>query len=617
MKKKNAQEENSARFTVGIDLGTTNSIISYVDLQADDKRPQTLAIPQIVAPGETQELPMLPSFIYMPTQAELGKGLFTLPWNSAEQPAVIGAFAQARSAEAPSRVVYSSKSWLCNSRIDRHSKCLPICPDDASDVTRISPVEAARLILEYIRDAWNFKMATDDNALRLENQSIVITVPASFDAVARELTVEAATAAGLNFTLLEEPQAAFYAWLADHDSDWRNYASQGDVILVCDIGGGTTDFSLIAVNDNDGELELQRIAVGDHTLLGGDNMDMTLAMNISQKLAADKNIRLNQYQFIALTHACRKAKEAIGCGATGPQPITILGRGSSLLASTIKTQVSEDDLRNVLLDGFFPFCEANAAPAPNRHSGLRAFALDYASDPAFTRHLAQFLNQHCPKDADGATRLPGTVLFNGGITKATLFSERLLDVLKSWKGDAVSALEQNAPDLAVARGAAWYGFIAKNGGIRIKAGSARSYYIGIDSSMPAIPGFPMPFDALCVVSHGMEEGTDAEIASRGMALVVGEPSDFRLFTSTLRPDDTIGTRLSEWDDAELTEMPPLTVTLPIGQDDKPGTLIPIRLRTVLTAIGTLQLWCEELESDRRWKLEFELRDNSTASSDSL
>ncbi|MBO4345875.1 MAG: Hsp70 family protein, partial [Victivallales bacterium] len=344
MKKAAKEEKRTPRYSVGIDLGTTNSILSYVDLTAEEKRPQTLPIPQVVAPGETQALPMLPSFIYMPPKAELGKGLYDLPW-AAEGGMVVGAYAQARSAEAPSRVVYSSKSWLCNDRIDRHSQCLPLCPDDATDIEKISPVDAARTILEYLRDAWNHTMAADDDSLRLERQSIVITVPASFDAVARELTVEAATAAGLEFTLLEEPQAAFYSWLADHDTDWRGFASEGDVILVCDIGGGTTDFSLIAVKDNGGELELQRIAVGNHTLLGGDNMDMTLAMSISQKFAAEKNIRLNQYQFIALTHACRRAKEAIGGGAQGPQPITIMGRGSSLLASTISTQVTEDDLR--------------------------------------------------------------------------------------------------------------------------------------------------------------------------------------------------------------------------------------------------------------------------------
>ena len=616
MKKASKEDKKKTpRYSVGIDLGTTNSILSYVDLTEEVKRPQTLAIPQIVAPGETQELPMLPSFIYMPTNAELGKGLYDLPWGG-ETGIVVGTYAQARSAEAPSRVIYSSKSWLCNERIDRHSQCLPLCPDDTADITKISPVDAARIILEYMRDAWNHKMAADDDSLRLEKQSIVITVPASFDAVARELTVEAANAAGLEFTLLEEPQAAFYSWLADHDRDWRDFASEGDVILVCDIGGGTTDFSLIAVKDSGGDLELQRIAVGNHTLLGGDNMDMTLAMSISQRLAAEKNIRLNQYQFIALTHACRRAKEAIGTGAKGAQPITIMGRGSSLLGSTISTQVTEEDLRSVLLDGFFPKCGIDEQPAQARRSGLRSFALDYAADPAFTRHLAAFLTAHCPKDDDGSTIVPGTVLFNGGITKAELFSERLLDAIDSWRGDAApcKVLAQETPDLAVARGAAWYGHVSKNGGIRIKAGSARSYYIGIESAMPAIPGYQQQCDLLCVVSHGMEEGTEAEISEQGMALVVGEPSDFRLFTSTVRASDGIGVRLSQWDESAFTEMPPLTVSLPIGDDDKPGALVPVKLRTVLTAIGTLQLWCEEIGSQRRWKLEFELRDNSIASS---
>lgn len=610
-------KSKEARYTVGIDLGTTNSVLSYVDHKADKPLPQPFLIPQIVAPGEIQALPSLPSFIYMPMDAEAEKGIYNLPWNKENPELVVGTMARDKAAEAPDRVVFSSKSWLCCDRIDRRSPCLP--PDNGGEdnVTRISPVDAAKAILEHIRDAWNFTMAKNDPSLRLEKQPAVITVPASFDAVARDLTVEAAKAAGLDFTLLEEPQAAFYAWLAEHDKDWRNKVADGDVVLVCDIGGGTTDFSLIAVTDNGGGLELQRLAVGNHTLLGGDNMDITLAMAVAKKLAAEKHVNLSSYQMTALIHACRKAKEALGNGAQGAQPLTILGRGSSLLAASITTSISEEDLKEALLEGFFPFCPIDASVFSAKRTGLRSFSLDYAADPAFTRHLAQFLEKHSFKDGDGKPILPGTVLFNGGVTKAPVFSQRLLSVLQAWRGadcPPTLVLTQEDPDLSVAKGAAWFAHVKQCGGIRIKAGSARSYYIGIESPMPAVPGFPPPLDALCVVNHGMEEGTEQAIKARGLALVVGEDSDFRFFTSTTHTADKAGTRLKEWQDGELAELPTLTVNLPIDKSkgDNPGSLVAVNLRSVLSDIGTLQLWCDEANGDRHWKLEFELRDNEAA-----
>lgn len=601
------------RYTIGIDLGTTNSVLSYVDHEATSLKPQVFYVEQAVAAGEFQELPALPSFIYMPLDDE--KEQCRLPWQ-AERPAmIVGEMARSKSAEAPIRVVYSSKSWLCNDRIDRHSNCLPASAGDADGIIRISPVMAAQAILEHLRDAWNWKMARENAENRLENQRVVITVPASFDAIARELTVEAATAAGLNFTLLEEPQAAFYAWLAEHDKNWREAVSDGDVILVCDIGGGTTDFSLIAVTGNEGELELRRMAVGKHTLLGGDNIDMTLAMHVASKLASEKNIRLSQYQFTGLMHACRRAKEAIGAGVTGAQNITILGRGAGLFANTITTSIDENDLYSVVMDGFFPKCEVDAELAQGRQSGLRTFSLDYAADPAFTHHLGNFLMKHCLKDENERPMLPEKILFNGGVTKANAFRDRIMDVLNLWRGDNGQCIElaQQDADMSVACGAAWYGHVSSFGGIRIKAGSARSYYVGIESPMPAVPGFEPPVDALCVVNHGMEEGTEIAIAERGMALLVGETSDFRLFTSTVRNDDAIGTRLSDWSEDELEELPPLVVKLK-AEEDASGSLVPVSLRTVLTDIGTLQVWCDEIGGDRRWKLEFELRNNETAGS---
>ena len=606
----------SPRYTIGIDLGTTNTVLAYVDHKSKSLVPQVLNIPQVVAPGETQALPALPSFLYLPLPGETANGLLSLPWDDAEPTAVIGTYARQRAAEAPSRVVFSSKSWLCSDRIDRHAPCLPIDTGEDENVPRISPVEAARLILEHLKHAWNHLVAQDSEALRLEHQDVVITVPASFDAVARNLTVEAAQAAGLTFTLLEEPQAAFYAWLADNDKSWRNHVGDGDSVLVCDIGGGTSDFSLIAVTGDGGDLSLQRLAVGEHTLLGGDNMDLTLAMNVSRKLATEKKLQLSSRQFTALTHACRQAKEAIGSSATEAQPLTILGRGSGLVGGTISTTLSGEELREFLLEGFFPNCPIDTQPAAMRSAGFRTMALDYAADPAFTHHLAQFLSRHSFKDSDGHPILPGLVLFNGGVTKAPLFRDRLIQILTAWRGDGTSplVLQQDDTDLAVARGAAWFAHIRQCGGLRIKAGSARSYYIGIASPMPSIPGFEPPVDALCVVPHGMEEGTELEIQEKGLALFIGESSDFRFFSSTTRLDDRAGQRLRDISPGMLDELPTLTVTLPADEErgEHAGTLIPVTLRAVLTDIGTLQLWCED-GSGRKWKLEFELRGNEAAS----
>lgn len=605
--------EPHSRYTVGIDLGTTNCVLAYVDHQAPAPAPRLFAIPQLVAPGEIAALPALPSFIYLPEDGESSPDQLRLPWQTkASNPtSALGAWARDLAAKAPDKVVASAKSWLCSERIDRHAPCLPTTAP--AQARKISPVSAAQMILEHLRDAWNNAMAGKDKTARLEKQDLVITVPASFDAVARDLTVEAAKAAGLAFTLLEEPQAAFYAWLASQGDAWRQKVTAGDVVLVCDIGGGTTDFSLIAVTDSNGDLGLQRIAVGDHTLLGGDNMDLTLAYTMAEKINREQGIRLDAHQLTGLTHACRQAKEAIGNGAAAPQPLTVLGRGAGLVGGTITTTVSAEELRHALLEGFFPACPITAKTHTAPRGGLRTFALDYAADPGFTRHLAQFLDRHSFKDNDGVPILPSLVLFNGGVTKAPLFRERLLAVLQSWKtADAapVTVLEQPDSDLAVAQGAAWLAHVKRTGGVRIKAGSARSYYLGVESPMPAVPGFPTPMDALCVVNFGLEEGSTADVPGQGLALVIGEPTAFRFFTSTNRQQDQIGDRLQDDAMPQLTELPALNVTLPLEDDNEKsaGQLVPITLRTVLTDIGTLQVWCDETPGKRSWQLEFNLRD---------
>ncbi len=610
--------EQESRYIVGIDLGTTNTALAYVDtaLPPAERTVQTFLVPQLVAPGEVAELPLLPSFTYLPGPADVAPDMLRLPWHRRKAPDwAVGVFARDMAARQPDKVVSSAKSWLCHEGIDRRSDCLPFSRGEVP--RRISPITASRLYLEHLRDAWNHTMAAGDPGLRLEKQTVLLTVPASFDAVARDLTVEAAAAAGLSVRLLEEPQAAFYAWLHRQGEGWRRQVREGDLILVCDIGGGTTDFSLIAVASREGDLELHRIAVGEHTLLGGDNMDLTLAYGMAAKLKRERGVTLDAYQLAALTHACRAAKERLGSGVTEPQPLAVLGRGSGLIAGTLKTEITPGELEGLLLDGFFPRCEITDRPAERRKVALRAFGLDYAADPALTRHLAAFLDRHSPRGADGKPALPTAVLFNGGVTKAVLFQERILGVLRGWQPpgrEPPAVLGQPDPDLAVACGAAWYGTVQRQGGVRIRAGSARSYYLGVESALPAVPGYAPPVDALCVVAFGMEEGTAAEVDAEGIGLVVGEPTEFRFFSSTVRTGDTVGTVLREWGPDELVEMPPLVAELPVeeGKTSPIGTLVPVRLRSVLTEIGTLQLWCDDARGGQSWKLEFELRGNDPA-----
>lgn len=605
--------EMKKRYSIGIDLGTTNTVMSYVDSMAEEPISVPFKITQIVAPGEMMELNSLPSAIYLPGTGEVSTEALSLPWCPNGNDMAIGAYAREMASTSPEKVVTSSKSWLCNDKIDRHSQCLPFV-NDIEGIRQISPVEAAALILGHLRDNWNHVMAQDDESLRIENQDVVITVPASFNADARELTVEAATSVGLVFTLLEEPQAAFYAWLAGQGDGWRKQVAEGDVVLVCDIGGGTSDFSLIAVVSNEGDMMLQRLAVGEHTLLGGDNMDLTLAMKMVGKLKAEKNVQLNMRQFVSLTHACRKAKEVLSSGNTKDQTLTILGTGSSLVSGTIKTKISYAELKDALLDGFFPLCGIEEKPIVRQRIGMRNMSLDYATDPAFTHHLAAFLDRHSFKDGDGNPILPGYVLFNGGVTTSELFRDKIIDCLNNWRGDGadpVAILEQKTGDLSVAIGAAWYGHTKRTGGIRIKAGSSRSYYLGIESPMPAIPGMEPPLDGLCVVNFGMEEGSSVNMDVKGLGLLVGEQTSFRFFSSTMRQEDAIGDRIDANSTSELVELPPLQVSLEAKETDSEGHgrvhLIPVRLRSELTEVGTLQLWCDEVNGDTSWKLEFSVR----------
>jgi Hsp70 protein len=503
-----------------------------------------------------------------------------------------------KGAELPRRLIASAKSWLCNAMVDRNQ---PILPWESPDVTsKKSPVEASAAILGHIRAAWNYIMAADDPARKIERQEILLTVPASFDAVARDLTVKAATLAGLeHITLLEEPQAAFYAWIESTGGTWRDQIAEGDLVLVCDVGGGTTDFSLIKISAENGELTLERIAVGDHLLVGGDNMDLTLAHTIAHQLASSGN-RPDAWQMRGLWHSCRNAKEHLLSGPRAETyPITVLGRGSSLIGGTLKTALARDQVESILLDGFFPHCEASARVTAGPQSGLQEVGLAYAADPAITRHMAAFLARY-----NGGTR-PTAVLFNGGVMKAPEVRRRVMDVLSAWNRESGAPALREIPstnlDLAVARGAVYYGMAKRGAGIRIRYGLNRSYYVGIAASMPAVPGIPAPTKALCVAPFGMEEGTGSVLDKREFALVVGAPVTFDFLGSARR--DEIGALVEDWQ-AELENLAVIQTTL----DGEPGSVIPVSLEINVSEVGVLELWCVSRADGRRWRLEFNVRE---------
>jgi len=604
------------RYSVGIDLGTTHCVLSYADLsqvEHDDFSPEVLAIPQLTSPGSVEDKPQLPSFLYQAHEAELAEGSTALPWTQKPEH-LVGEIARTLGSKTPIRLVASAKSWLCHAGVDCKS---PILPSDApEEVERVSPFAATTAYLQHLHDAWR-NLHPD---APLEDQDLVITVPASFDPAARELTAEAARAVGLGRAiLLEEPQAALYSWIEQSHGDWRNYAQCGDIILVVDIGGGTTDLSLIAVTDNAGNLELTRVAVGDHILLGGDNMDLALAYTVKAKLEKDGR-RLEPWQVQSLMHSCRDAKEKIFNEASVDQmPIVVANRGSSLIGGTLRTELTREEINQVLVEGFMPKVSAADRPLVRPRTGLRTVGLPYAQDAAITRHLAAFLakQQSAADDlkdvnlpAQATFLHPTAILFNGGVLKAEPLAERLTEVVNSWltAEDAPEArlLPGADLDLAVARGASYYGVVRKGKGVRIKGGTAASYYVGVESAMPAVPGLPPELQALCIAPFGMEEGTQEELPDEEFGLVVGEPVRFRFFASNSRRDDQVGERLAYWADEELTELDEIEVTLP-PENRRPGEVVPVHLGAAVTEVGTLELQAVSQKDGQRWKIEFDVR----------
>ncbi len=616
----------SPRYAVGIDLGTTNCALSLHALassgeQARDAAQLSVPIPQLTSVGTVEARALLPSFLYLPGTTEFPSGALALPW-APESGEIAGEFARRHGMAVPTRLVSSAKSWLCHPGVDRSGALLPW--QAPPDVNRVSPVEVSARYLRHLVSAGEaaLKGAGHDPEVVLADQDVVLTVPASFDAAARELTVEAARRAGLGqVTLLEEPQAALYAWLEQTGPRFRKELRVGDVILVVDVGGGTTDFSLIAVTESNGDVQLTRLAVGDHILLGGDNMDLALAHTLHQGLAASGK-KLDAWQFASLTHGARQAKESLFSDPDlARAPISVPNRGAALMGGTIKTVLERDDLQRVLADGFFPRVPVTDLPQTARRTGLTQVALPYAQDPAVTRHLAAFLTRQAralaaapdaPIRVDGRSFVhPTAVLFNGGVFKARVLRERLVGVLNEWLaadgGGPVRDLAGADLDHSVARGAAYYGWVRRGHGIRIRGGTARAYYVGVESPMPAVPGFEPPVKALCVAPFGMEEGSSADLPPQEFALVVGEPTRFRFFASSVRREDRVGELIEEaGSDESFEELAPIETSLPAVAGHE-GQLVPVQIQAAVTELGMLEVRCLERDGPGRWKLELNVR----------
>ena len=609
------------RYSIGIDLGTTHCALSWVDHEASDGdrvAHGVLDIPQLTGPAAVEAKPLLPSFLYLPHESELAPGDLALPWG-AQQDFAVGEMARTRGAATPIRLVSSAKSWLGHPGVDRRAPLLPI--DAPEEVQRVSPLTASIRYLSHLRWAW--EQAHPEAPF--DAQDITVTIPASFDPAARELTAEAARAAGFEqLTLLEEPQAALYSWIQGSAGDWRKQVQPGDVILVVDVGGGTTDLSLMAVLENAGELSLQRVAVGEHILLGGDNMDLALAYGVARKLAAEGR-QLDAWQTRALAHACRVAKEALLSDASlDSMPVVVPSRGSKLIGGSVRTEVTRAELTQILVDGFFPPVAVSDKPVTRARAALTQLGLPYAQDAAVTRHLAAFLSRQAgateaidglqgTQPAGASFLHPSAVLFNGGVLKSGLIAERVLSVLNGWlesEGAAPARLLGGADlDLAVARGAAYFGYVRQGRGVRIRGGAAQSYYVGVESNMPAIPGMEPPLSALCLAPFGMEEGSEAALDAQEFGLVVGEPVRLRFFGSSTRRSDQIGTLLEFWGPEELVELQEIEIHLP-AQGRAPGEVVAVRLHASVTDIGTLELHAVPLGSDERWKVEFDVRADS-------
>jgi molecular chaperone DnaK (HSP70) len=635
-----------ARFLVGIDLGTTHTVVAYAEVvdQAGAPSIELFEIEQLVAPGEVAALPQLPSLRYHPLAEELDEGDMRLPWTdrSRTEPnlerhlpkAVVGAWARELGSRVPGRLVSSAKSWLSHAAVERTA---PILPWGApQDVAKVSPVQASASYLDHVRAAWNARFPADP----LESQDLVLTVPASFDEVARTLTVEAARSAGLTrVRLLEEPQAACYDWLNRHQQQLVETLGETRLLLVCDVGGGTTDLTMIKVAHDPGGPRLTRIGVGDHLMLGGDNMDLALA-HIAEGRLIESGARLSTADLSLLIQQCRAAKERL----LAPQAplrtsVTLLGGGGRLVGGARSTELDRAEVRHMVIDGFFPLVEPHERPQRLR-GGIVEFGLPYVPDPAVTRHLAAFLAQHAQAarealaDAaleNGELPIPDAVLLNGGIFRSQALAERLLAVLGNWRGGALKRLNNHEPHLAVARGAVAFALTSHGKGLRIGGGSARSYFVLVEAEPPGQQ------QGVCILPRGTEEGKELELQDRTFSLRLGQPVQFLLASSTgdrpFQPGE-----LTPIDAENFLVLPPLATVLgpkalPIEpskhefdaaatnarrSDTETVQELPVHLATRLTEVGTLEISCAGMEPPaQRWRLAFQLRGATQAPSAAL
>ena len=600
--------ELPSRYLIGIDLGTTNSAIAYIDRQdvthGDVPRITIFDVLQLVAPGAVEQQPTLPSFLYFVNPHDRQAGSLALPWD--KQPAyVVGVLAREHGALAPGQLVASAKSWLCHREVDRTAPLLPWGSDRPEQAC--SPVEASSQYLAHLREAWNHVFVSQTGeAARFERQEIVLTVPASFDAEARDLTVQAARDAGIErLTLLEEPQAAFYAWSTTHYRTLSQDLADGHVVLVCDVGGGTTDFSLIRVQISAGEVRLERTAIGEHLLLGGDNVDLALARHLETKLGSPQ-LTLRQRQALR-RQSCAAKERLLSAPDLERVSIRLLGSGSSVVGGTLSVDLTHHEVMTILLDGFLPAVRRHEVYRHDRRVGLRELGLPYANEPAITRHLARFLRSAAPQSD---MVCPDAILFNGGFFAPSLTRERLVDVIASWFPEQglhwrPQVLHQDALATAVARGAVYYGYVRHAGGLRIGGGSARAYYIGVqaDTDDPETKG-----QAVCVMPRGTEEGTELSLPDRVLTALTNRPVAFTLYSSTSRRDahgDVV--RLNE---DEVHMHAPLITVLRYGRRSRQIEL-PVQLTVHYTEVGTLELWCQSQNTEHRWRLQFQLRDAAT------
>src|SRR6056297_945408 len=596
-------------YAVGIDLGTTNSAVSYARLDPDTGLQPPIKrfdIPQLTGSGEFSKMPVLPSFLYLPGDYEISEEAIAHPWRMPDK-RFAGSFARDFGSSIPGRLVSSAKSWLCEKNVDRRAAILPWGAPE--EVGKMSPVEASAAYLRHIKNAWN-RTKGEGEEQYLEHQLVVVTVPASFDEAARDLTLEAAAQAGLNdIILLEEPLAAFYSWLTAHKTDWSDLVAPGELILVCDVGGGTTDLTLISLSDESGSPRFERIAVGDHLILGGDNIDLALARHIEHQF--NNTQPLSNERWKTLCHLCRQAKENILNQGTNDETITMMGEGTSLIAGTLTAKLDREALEQIVLDGFLALVKPADGPGQPPKKGISEFGLPYESEPAITRHIGRFLEKHGEDIRNflgDKPSLPDLILFNGGTLKSSLVRERIREAICYWFGQKEGnhqprVLENPNPDLSVALGASYYGLVKSGVGVRVGSGSPRSYYLGFTRKRGE---GGEEKSAICLVERGVDEGTTISLPEeRKFEVLTNQPVSFELYSSSFRSGDRCGDVLSI--DDTLTPLPPLQTVIQFGQKGKKKTL-PVAIEAEYTEMGVLSLWCRSLSSNHRWRLQFQLRD---------